>query len=86
MDGINPRNYVSYPSNYSARQRTPMAVSGKELFKTQETEINKEISKYLDILYNDSDEEILSTIEKLKLNNAYSPMRTTKIQNIGFYI
>lgn len=89
MEGINPlfkNNYVSYPSNFTSMQKTPMSVSGKTFFQTNETEINKEISMYLDILYNNSDEEVLSNIEKLKLNSAYSPMKTSKIDHNNFFI
>ena len=89
MDGINPfskSDYVSYPTNYSAKQKTPQAFMKKDIFQTDEKEINKEISAYLDILYNDSDEEILSKADKLKLNSAYSPMKTTKLHYGNFFI
>ena len=89
MDKINPflnNDFVSYPANYSAKQKTPQSLAKKEIFKTDENEINKEISAYLDILYKDSDEEILSKIDKLKLSSAYSPMKTTKIHYGNFFI
>ncbi|MCR4880753.1 MAG: hypothetical protein K6A44_02220 [bacterium] len=89
MDKINPfikNDFVSYPTNYSAKQKTPLSLAGKDIFKTDEKEINKEISAYLDILYNDSDEEILSKMDKLKLSSAYSPMKTTKLHFGNFFI
>ena len=89
MDGINPfakSEYVSYPTNYSAKQKTPQSLAKKDIFKTDESEINKEISAYLDILYSDSDEDILSKMDKLKLSNAYSPMKTTKLHYGNFFI
>ena len=89
MDGINPfitNDFVSYPTNYSAKQKTTLSLTGKDIFQKNEKEINKEISAYLDILYNDSDEEILSKIDKLKLSSAYSPMKTTKLHFGNFFI
>lgn len=89
MDGINSffkNDFVSYPTNYSAKQKTPLSVWGKDILKTDEKEINKEISAYLDILYKDSDEDILSQTDKLKLNNAYSPMKATKLHFGNFFI
>ncbi len=89
MDGINPfmkNDFVSYPTNYSAKQKTPQSLAKKDIFKTDEHEINKEISAYLDILYNDSDEDIFSRMDKLKLSSAYSPMKTTKLHYGNFFI
>ena len=89
MDGINPflkNDFVSYPTNYSAKQKTPQSLAKKDIFKTDENEINKEISAYLDILYNDSDDDVLSRMDKLKLSSAYSPMKTTKLHYGNFFI
>ena len=89
MDRINSffkNDFVSYPTNYAAKQKTPLSVTGKDIFKTQEKEINKEISAYLDILYKDSDDDILSKTDKLKLNSAYTPMKTTKLHYGNFLL
>ena len=89
MDRINPfikNDFVSYPTNYSAKQKTPLSLKGNDIFKTDKKEVNKEISAYLDILYNDSDEEVLSKMDKLKLSSAYSPMKTTKLHFGNFFI
>lgn len=89
MDGINPflkSDCVSYPANYSAKQRTTESLAKKDIFKTDENEINKEISRYLDILFNDSDDDTLNTMDKLKLSNAYSPMKSTKLHFGNFFI
>ena len=89
MDRINPfikNDFVSYPTNYSAKQKTPLSLTGKDIFKTDKKEVNKEISAYLDILYNDSDEEVLSKMDKLKISSAFSPMKTTKLHFGNFFI
>ena len=90
MDGINPfikNDFVSYPANYSAKQKTPLSVFGKDILAEKDTEINEEISRYIDILYSDMDDnDILPSTDKLKLNNAYAPMKSTKLHYGKFFI
>ena len=89
MDRINPfsnSDFVSYPANYASKQKTALSLAGKDVLKNNEEEINKEISAYLDVLYNQTDEEILSKADKLKLNSAYSPMKMTKLHYGNFFI
>ena len=90
MDGINPfsRNeFISYPANFSAKQKTPLTVFGKDILAKKDTEINNEISRYIDILYSDADNnDILHVTDKLKLNNAYSPMKSEKLHYGSFFI
>jgi len=89
MDGINPFSkniFVSYPANYSAKQKTPLSVVGKDILERSNNDIDKEIATYLDILYRDTDGDILDMTDKLKLNNAYSPMKSSKLHYGKFFI
>ncbi len=77
--------FVSYPTNYTNKQKTALSLTGKNIFPQKE-DSNTEIAKYLDILYKDTNEEFLKKTDKLKLNNAYSPMKCQKLNYGTFYL
>jgi len=86
--GFNDKNiFATYPSEYSQKQKPVSAFCSKDLFVGNKTDdVNKEIAMYLDILYKDTDEELLKKTDKLKLNSAYLPMKCQTIQKDGFYL
>ena len=89
MESINSifmkNSFMSYPANYNAKQKTVLSLAGKDIFKKDDG-LNKEISKCLDILYNDTDKNLLKQTDKLKMRNAYSPIKTQKLHFGNFYI
>ncbi len=90
MDGINNifKNniFVKNPTNFASKQKSMLNLSGNELFKTKEEDLNKEISFYLDILYKDTDENLLKKTDKLKLTNAYLPIKCQNLHYGEFYL
>ena len=88
FSGFNGRNiFVTYPSEYAQKQKPVAAFCSKDLFVGNKTDdVNKEIAMYLDILYKDTDEELLKKTDKLKLNSAYLPMKCQTIKQNSFYL
>ena len=87
MEGItsNRNIFVSYPSNYQSKQKTILSLAGKDIFEKNE-DIDTEISYYLDILYKDTDEKLLKKTDKLKLSEAYSPIKCQNLHYGNFYL
>lgn len=85
MDNINfyhfRNDFISYPSNFCAKQKSVSSLIGKDILKADTSNIDKEISAYLDILYNDNDESKIKN-----LNSAYSPMRSSSLHYGEFFI
>ena len=88
MDSINSifaRNcFVSQPTNYSSKQKTMLSLVGKDILHPSRY-VDDDIMAYIDILYNNSDdEEILQSVDKLKMTSAYSPMKTQRLHYNNF--
>ena len=89
MDSINSiflRNcYVAQPANYNSRQKTMLSLVGKDILHPSK-KIADDISAYIDILYNNSDgnDNIFESVDKLKMTNAYSPMKSQKLHYNNF--
>ena len=89
MDSINQIfKHNIFSTNPTKFQYSKRAVEKqyRDIFATKETEINKEISMYLDVLYKDSDEELLNKTDMLKLSNAYLPITSKTIHFGDIYL
>ena len=90
MDKINPfsnkNSFVSYPSNFNSTQKTIQSLANKDILAPKEDDINKEIAMYLDILYKDTDEDLLKPTDKLKISSAYAPLKYQKNESGIFYL
>ena len=58
----------------------------KDILAKKDNDVDKEISMYLDILYKDSDDDILKKTDKMKLNGAYSPIKNKNLHYGKFFI
>ncbi len=87
MDSINSvfqRNiFVEKPTNYKTQQTTLLSLVGKDILAPQK-KAEEDITAYIDILYKDTDDNLLKSIDKLKLTGAYSPMKSQKLHYDGF--
>lgn len=92
MENINSffgeRNiFATYPTSFKEKQKSISSLATKDILsKDNADEINKEISMYLDILYKDTDEELLKKTDKLKLNSAYLPIKCLTQKFNNFYL
>lgn len=77
--------FASYPTVYEQKQKTTNAMQIKDLFAKHESDVNKEIAMYLDILYKDTDEEFLKRPDATK-SGAYLPLKSHTIKQSCFYL
>lgn len=77
--------FVSYPASCEQKPKTTNAMQIKDLFAKSESDVNKEIAMYLDILYKDTDEEFLKRPDAIK-SSAHLPIKTQTIRQTGFYL
>ena len=77
--------FVSYPASCEQKPKTTNALQIKDLFAKSESDVNKEIAMYLDILYKDTDEDLLKRPDAIK-SSAHLPIKTQTIRQTGFYL